>query len=85
MTMAIPTITLAVWLTWQSRNRMADLAHNMAVCFWIGGNIVWMIGEFFYNDNWRPYAQWFFFSGLATMAIYYGNVAVKWVFRSGNV
>ena len=83
--MAAPTLSLAFWLTWQTRKRSPDLAHNVAVCCWILGNIVWMIGEFFYADNWRPYAQWFFFIGLATMALYYGKEAQKWLFKPKSI
>jgi hypothetical protein len=36
-----------------------------------------MAGEFFANDTWRPYAQWFFFAGLLTLAVYYISLLAK--------
>jgi uncharacterized membrane protein YraQ (UPF0718 family) len=78
MLMAGPTISLAIWITWQYRQSWSDMAHNAAVCCWISGNIVWMTGEFFFNDNWRSFAQWFFFAGLGVVAVYYaGQILAK--------
>jgi hypothetical protein len=71
--MAGPTITLALYLAWRLRNSPAELAHNLAVCSWIGGNMVWMLGEFYADDTWRPYAKWFFFLGIAVLLYYYGK------------
>ena len=68
---AIPTISVAIHITWLHRKNVAELLHNFAVCSWITANIIWMIGEFFYNDSTRPYALIFFTAGLASMCFYY--------------
>jgi hypothetical protein len=47
------------------------LLHNLAVCFWITANSVWMTGEFYYDDGTRPYAIIFFIAGLLCVAYYY--------------
>lgn len=69
--MIAPAVTVAIWLTWQFRKHMQELIHNLAVCFWLFANSIWMIGEFFYNDTTRPIATVFFLSGLGTLAFYY--------------
>lgn len=75
--MAGPTISLALWITWRLRASRTEFVHNLAVVCWICGNIVWMLGEFFYNDTWRPYAKWFFFIGLAVVGQYYVRAVVS--------
>lgn len=70
--MVVPTLSVAVWLTWQLRHERAELAHNLAVCCWIIANAIWMVGEFFYHDSTRGYATIFFAVGIATLGVYYG-------------
>jgi len=69
--MIAPTLGLAIYITWKNRNDRSELIHNMAVCFWICANSVWMYGEFYENDGTRPTAVVFFFAGLLSMAYYY--------------
>lgn len=69
--MILPTIGLALFITYISRRDKAEFAHNMAVCLWICANSVWMIGEFFYDDGLRPAAIVFFIAGLLMIARYY--------------
>lgn len=78
--MIVPTLTLAIYITFTNRSDKAELAHNLAVCFWICANSVWMIGEFFYDDGLRPEAIVFFVLGLMAMLFYYVPILVK---RSG--
>ena len=49
--MIIPTLTVAIMITWQTRKIQAELLHNLAVVFWITANCLWMIGEFFGWDE----------------------------------
>lgn len=44
--MILPTISVALHITWLHRKSMAELLHNLAVVLWISANSVWMIGEF---------------------------------------
>lgn len=69
--MIIPTVAVAIHITWLRRNVNSDLFHNLAVCFWISANSIWMIGEFFFDDQLRPVAILFFLAGLLTVFIYY--------------
>jgi hypothetical protein len=71
MIMIVPTLLVAIFITWKSRNDQADLFHNTAVCMWISANATWMTGEFFYNDGTRPIALGFFIAGLIVVTIYY--------------
>jgi hypothetical protein len=81
ITMAVPTLLLAFWLTWNSRSIASELFHNLAVSCWILANSVWMWGEFFYEDSIRHYAKPFFILGLLILAGYY---AITWVRKIQN-
>lgn len=69
--MIAPTLFVAIKICWDTRKHLADLVHNAAVCFWIGANIVWMLGEFYLNDGTRGIAKVFFYCGMALLAAYY--------------
>ena len=71
VSMILPTISVAIYLTVKSRLQREELIHNIAVCFWLCANSVWMVGEFFYEDHTRPYAMVFFALGLLTLALHY--------------
>ena len=49
--MIIPTLTVAIYIAYRTRNIKAELAHNLAVAFWISANSYWMISEFFGFDD----------------------------------
>lgn len=71
MLMIIPTIAVALDITWQNRKDVHELFHNIAICLWICANATWMTGEFFFHDGLRDYAKVFFGLGMATVAFYY--------------
>lgn len=75
--MITPTLALAIYITFKSRQDKVELAHNLAVCFWIAANSTWMIGEFYYDDTFRPAAIVFFILGLSLMLFYYVPVLLK--------
>ena len=68
--MIVPTVTVAFYLTWKSRNVRGELFHNIAVCFWILANSAWMLGEFVEHEA-RPYAVVLFLCGLGVLLFYY--------------
>ncbi len=45
--MIVPTLLVAILITWQTRKITGELLHNLAIDFWITANCTWMIGEFF--------------------------------------
>ena len=49
--MVIPTLSVAIYIAYRTRNIKAELAHNLAVAFWISANSYWMISEFFGFDE----------------------------------
>lgn len=56
--MVIPTLTIAIIIAWRTRQIAAELAHNLAIAFWISANSLWMISEFFGFDTiiiWREF------------------------------
>ena len=71
MFMIIPTLTVAIYITWKMREHKAELFHNLAVCNWIMANCIWMAGEFFYDDTLRPYSRVFFALGILAVVYYY--------------
>ena len=75
--MILPTVAMAVYLTYLSRNDRKELLHNFAVTCWILANSVWMIGEFFFNDSTRIFAAVLFVIGLISVSIYYIGLLIK--------
>ena len=49
--MIVPTLSVAIWIAWRNRAIKAELAHNLAIVFWISANAYWMISEFFGFDT----------------------------------
>lgn len=71
--MLIPTLTVAILITWQTRRLKSELFHNLAVVFWITANGYWMIVEFFWEelDYLRQYTAIPFGIGLFFIIAYY--------------
>jgi hypothetical protein len=53
LAMIVPTLLAAVVIARRTRDVKSELAHNLAVIFWIVANSYWMISEFFYFDETR--------------------------------
>jgi hypothetical protein len=49
--MIIPTLAVAIYISYRTRKIKSELAHNLAVTFWISANSYWMISEFFGFDD----------------------------------
>src|SRR6185503_8500062 len=49
--MIVPTLSIPIAIAWRTREIKAELAHNLAVAFWISANSLWMIAEFFAFDT----------------------------------
>lgn len=71
--MFIPTLSLALLITWQTRNIRSELYHNLAVTCWIIANGFWMVCEFFWEeqDDLRYFTAIPFSLGLFFVAYYY--------------
>ena len=66
-----PTLCVAIYLTKKCFHQRDEFIHNLAVCFWVSANSIWMIGEFFFDDHTRNIAIVFFGLGLLTLATHY--------------
>ena len=55
--MVIPTLSVAIYIAYRTRNIKAELAHNLAVAFWISANSYWMISEFFGFDGVKVFGE----------------------------
>lgn len=51
LAMIVPTLLAALVIAWRTREVRSELAHNLAVIFWIAANSYWMISEFFHFDE----------------------------------
>lgn len=75
MIMIVPTLAVAITISWQTRRLTAELLHNLAVVLWITANCLWMTGEFYGWDEgpWgaRHLALIPFGMGLCVLAYYY--------------
>lgn len=49
--MIVPTLAISIIIGWRTRSIKSELAHNMAITFWISANALWMISEFFGFDE----------------------------------
>ena len=45
--MIAPTLGIALVIAWRTRHLKSELAHNLAIVFWITANSYWMLSEFF--------------------------------------
>jgi hypothetical protein len=48
-----PTLGIALVIAWRTRALKSELAHNLAIVFWISANSYWMLSEFFGFDTIR--------------------------------
>ena len=49
--MVVPTLGIALVIAWRTRGYKSELAHNLAIVFWIAANSYWMSSEFFGFDT----------------------------------
>lgn len=77
--MIIPTLSVAIYIAYRTREIKSELAHNLAVAFWISANSYWMISEFFGFDEvhiWGGYEG----KHLAMIPFLIGVVILAWYY-----
>jgi hypothetical protein len=86
--MIIPTMAVAILITWQTRYIISEFLHNLAVILWITANCTWMIGEFYgWDENLigpyglRQFSLIPFILGLLVLFYYYFVLSRKEGFR----
>ncbi len=76
--MMVPTLLLGIYITYLSKKNISELYHNLAVCFWIAANSMWMCSEFFeFEDTGKPIATILFSFGICILAYYYITCRLK--------
>lgn len=78
--MIIPTLIIAIIISWRTRQYMSELCHNLAVTVWISANSYWMISEFLHFDaiplfgdfTYKQLALIPFTIGILILTFYYG-------------
>lgn len=76
--MVFPTLSVAFYILWRSRSNQSEFIHNLAVCFWISANSVWMLTEFMGVEKlYKKYAIYLFVSGIILLLVYYAYLALK--------
>lgn len=68
--MAAPTLGMALYICWKTRQHPSHFIPNLAVTFWLSANITWMLGEF-YDVAFTIPALFLFASGLVAIALYF--------------
>jgi hypothetical protein len=86
--MIIPTMSVAILITWQTRYIISEFLHNLAVILWITANCTWMVGEFYgWDENLigpyglRQFSLIPFILGLMVLFYYYFVLARKKGFK----
>lgn len=77
--MVVPTLAVAIYIAYRTRKFTSELAHNLAVAFWISANSYWMIAEFFGFDElpiWNGYEG----KHLAMIPFLIGVVILAWYY-----
>jgi hypothetical protein len=77
--MIVPTLSVAIWIAWRTRDIKSELAHNLAIVFWISANAYWMISEFFGFDT-MPVWQQFTGKHLALIPFCIGTLILLWYY-----
>jgi len=49
--MIFPTLIISIIIAYRTKEIKSELAHNLAITFWIAANSYWMISEFFGFDE----------------------------------
>ena len=77
--MIIPTLSIAIYIAYRTRNIKSELAHNLAVAFWISANSYWMISEFFGFDETKVFGG---YEGkhLAMIPFIIGVIILAWYY-----
>lgn len=91
--MIFPTLSIAIVIAWRTRHMASELAHNLAIAFWISANSLWMITEFFHFDEaiiWKEFtgkhlALIPFFIGAFFLLYYYAFQRQKEIKEKGEV
>ena len=77
--MIVPTLSVAIYISYRTRKIKSEFTHNLAVAFWISANSYWMISEFFGFDEihvWAGYEG----KHLAMIPFLIGVLILSWYY-----
>ncbi|MEI7978161.1 MAG: hypothetical protein WCI53_04895 [Bacteroidota bacterium] len=77
--MILPTLAMAFYVLYLSKNNYNLVIVNLAIIFWICANSAWMISDF-YNNIPKSISLIFFIGGILTMLVYVWNTFIKQFF-----
>ncbi len=77
--MILPTLAMAFYVLYLSKNDINLITVNLAIIFWICANSAWMISDF-YNNIPKSISLIFFIGGILTMLVYVWNTFIKQYF-----
>ena len=78
--MVIPTILVAMLITWHQRQERFTFIHNLAITVWISSNSLWMLAEFYeMESSLKPVSTVGFAAGLLILlSAYFIDWMRKW-------
>ena len=79
LAMIVPTMLIAIVISWRTRHIVSELAHNLAIVVWITANSYWMISEFFHFDTMIVYGN-ITFKHLAVIPFVTGILILSWYY-----
>jgi hypothetical protein len=79
LAMIAPTLLISIMIAWRTRHMVSELAHNLAITFWITANSLWMISEFFGFDT-MPVWKGFEGKHLALIPFALGVLILCWYY-----
>jgi hypothetical protein len=77
--MILPTLAMAFYVLYLSKNNFNLIIVNLAIIFWICANSAWMVSDF-YNNIPKSISLIFFIGGILTMLVYVWNTFIKQYF-----
>ena len=77
--MIVPTLIIAIVITWRTRHMVSEWAHNLAIVLWISANSYWMISEFYHFDEMWVYAG-ITYKHLAVVPFVSGILLLAWFY-----
>jgi len=70
--MVVPTIIVAFIITWLQRHQPITRGHNVAITLWITSNSLWMLAEFYKQEEiLKPVSTAGFALGILVLAVQY--------------
>ena len=79
LAMIVPTMLIAIVISWRTRHIVSELAHNLAIVVWITANSYWKISEFFHFDTMIVYGN-ITFKHLAVIPFVTGILILSWYY-----